>query len=487
MTRLSDIAAIEGITHHGADAEVQGVQFDSRRVKPGDLFVALVGAAANGHDYIDKAVANGATALLVSQDVDTELPTLRADDTRAVLGHVAALVYEHPSTDAKIVGVTGTNGKTTCTYILESILKAAGRSPGIMGTVAYRWADISIDAANTTPESAVIQQTLRHMISDGVDSVAMEVSSHGLATHRLEGTLFDVAVFTNLSQDHLDFHDSMDDYKAAKFSLFTDHLERSKTAGKSPVAIINVDGGAGRQLRGLIPDGIQVLTVGQDEADISYEIVDESLDGSRIVASTPWSHEWEVNLPLLGAFNAENAMCMAAAAHVLEIEPEKITAGLQADTLFIPGRMQRVDGPRTVFVDYAHTPDALSRTIATLRPLTNRLVVLFGAGGDRDQDKRPQMGSIVSESADVAVVTTDNPRSEDPRLIIGNILAGMTGSAEIIAEVDRREAIRLALHAAGPTGVVLVAGKGHETYQEVEGQRLHFDDVEEVRNAMEVL
>lgn len=464
------------------------------------MFVALVGAASDGHDYLRAAVDAGASALVVNEDQsgrarELGVPVIAVEETRRELGAFASFFFGRPSDEMSVVGITGTNGKTTVTYLIEAVLTAADLRPGILGTVNYRWPGHSEPAANTTPESLVIQRLLARMRDDGVGAVAMEVSSHGLATHRLEGTFFDVGVFTNLSQDHLDFHGSMRDYREAKAALFQRHLVRSASAGKRPVAVLNVDDAEGSRLSTLQLDGVKKVTYSAAgiEADWSCRQWEQSVAGTKMEIATPHG-ELALDTRLLGEFNVANVLATLAACDAVGVETA-VAADSLRDLRGVPGRLQHLGGKDRpdVFVDYAHTPDALRRALQALRPLTaRRLVVVFGCGGDRDRDKRRLMGEAARELADFVVLTSDNPRSEPPAAIIDDIRPSMAGAAVddlTVARgwtdiVDRREAILRAICDASPGDVVLIAGKGHETYQEIEGVRRAFDDVATVEEGL---
>ncbi len=487
-------AGLEGI-------EVSDLAFDSREVTAGTLFVALKGAVADGHDFIEAAVQSGACAVLVDEDrlpaVDVDRPVLATEDTRRVLGSLAEVFYHHPSRDLSVVGVTGTNGKTTTSWMLESLFCADGRSSGLLGTIGYRWGEHQEPAVNTTPESLVVQRLLSRMRDDGVDSVAMEVSSHGLATHRLCGTHFDAAIFTNLTSEHLDFHGDMDAYRQAKAGLFTELLPASSAAGKQPVAVINIDDPAGEWLEERTADrGVRCTSFGLN-SPAAYRATDvqQGLWGSRFSVVGP-DEAFELEIPLLGLFNVSNALGAAVAARVVGVSIEAIQKGF-SQLEWVPGRMQRVEsetGP-TVFVDYAHTPDAIETALSTVRPLAEgRVIIVFGCGGDRDRHKRSEMGRAAADGADVVVVTSDNPRTEDPREIISQTLGeldaeqlrddSLAQSESVWTEVDRGRAIAETIAQADEQDVVLIAGKGHEAYQEINGERLPFDDVEQAKAAL---
>lgn len=440
---------------------VRAVEFDSRRVERGSLFCCLPGAHYDGHLFAADAVARGATGLLGERvlDLDVTQVCVAPGSVRPAMALVSASFFGHPSRAMTMVGVTGTNGKTTVTRLLASILEGAGRATGVIGT---------LNGVRTTPESPELQRRLAELRDSGHRAVAMEVSSHGLDQHRVDGIRFDVAVFTNLSRDHLDMHHTMEEYFATKATLF--ESERAK------VAVIGVDDPWGRRLAESA--SAEVVAVRRsDAADVSLEV------GSS-------SFRWRgtlITLPLTGMFNVENALLAATAASTLGLDPDQIAAGL-ASAPPVPGRMEVVASgpPFAVLVDYAHTPAGLEAALTSARHLAGaaRVICVFGAGGDRDHGKRAEMGEVVSRRADVAVVTSDNPRSEDPGAIISQIVAGMTGPAERLVEPDRSAAIGAAVERAGPGDVVVIAGKGHETSQELADRVVSFDDRVEARRAL---
>jgi len=466
--RLSEIAArlTGGIQVVGADPLITGVTHDSRAVGPGDLFVAIPGALVDGHDYVERAVASGAAAVAVERSVDCP-SRIVVSDARAALPWLAAAVYGDPSHHLPVVGVTGTNGKTTVTHLLERIIIASGRTPGVVGTIGARIGQIEESVARTTPEASDLQRLLAEMIDAGVDVAAIEVSSHALSLHRVDAIRFRVAAFTNLMQDHLDFHGDMDRYFAAKASLFT--LDRADHA------VVGVDDEAGRKIAA--STAVPATTVSVDgDADITASSLEESFGGSSFTVNTP-TGSFAAHLPIPGRFNVHNALVAAAIALELRIDAEAVISGLASATT-IPGRFERVagdDGP-VVVVDYAHTPDAIEAVVRGARRLsTGRIVVIFGAGGDRDREKRPAMGRAAA-SADLVVLTSDNPRSEDPDVIRASVRSGIEASTDVIEEPDRRRAIRHGLEAAGPGDLVLILGKGHEAGQEIGGMIEPFDD-----------
>lgn len=491
------VSAIEGARLPDESIEIEDVVIDSRRVDPGDLFVAMRGTQADGHDFVDDACRAGAAALLVERDRadaildQTEGPVLTAEQTRRALGPLSAEFFEHPSRSLEIVGITGTNGKTTISHLLASIVEARSDRHGVVGTIRHRWSGGSQKGLNTTPESLELQRLWRQMVEDDVERVALEVSSHALATHRMRGTVVDRGVFTNLTRDHLDFHGDMASYRRAKERLFTEVLPRSAEAGAAPEAIVNVDDPVGRELVEIVEaQSIPVTSYGleAESPDVGGEIVEATLEGTTVRIEPAEGRSWRVELNLLGDYNAHNALAAAAVAETMGIERETIRQGL-ASVEAIEGRLERVpgDGGPHVYVDYAHTPDALERVLETLRPLTpGRLVAVFGCGGDRDRQKRPEMGRVARTAADRLWVTSDNPRSESPEAIIEAILDGLPeGEQTTHVEPDRGRAIERAVDRAEADDVILIAGKGHEQYQEIDGERRDFDDVERARRALD--
>ncbi len=470
---LDEVSALR-LQGSAEGVQVTGCTHDSRAVQPGDLYAALPGSRAHGADFAEQAVANGAVAVLTdgpAADRFADLPVLVADDPRGVLGDVAAWVHGHPARDLLLLGLTGTNGKTTTSFLLEGGLRAAGHRTALIGTVLTRVGDQALPSAHTTPEATDLQALFALMRERGVTAVAMEVSSHALAMGRVDGFVFDVAAFTNLSQDHLDFHASMEDYEAAKASLFTPrHCRR---------AVINCADAAGRRI--LQATEVPVTTYGED-GDWSARATDLRPDGSAFrVVGPDGEHRASVQLP--GAFNVDNAVGAIATLVAVGVPLEQAISGVAA-VAGVPGRMERVDAgqPFLALVDYAHTPDAVSSLLATVRPVTEgRVIVVLGCGGDRDRGKRPLMAQAAAEGADVVVLTSDNPRSEDPHAILAEMAPGAPGAT---VEVDRRAAIAHAVAQARPGDAVVVAGKGHETGQDVGGVVTPFDDREVLREAV---
>jgi UDP-N-acetylmuramoyl-L-alanyl-D-glutamate--2,6-diaminopimelate ligase len=514
MMRLSSLlsalpealSAVEWRRPHASDdPTIRGIRYDSRQISPGDLFVALRGATSDGHDYLDRAVALGAAALLVEEMPDAErtfdLPIVRVPDSRRALAPISARFFGQPASELSLIGVTGTNGKTSTTYLVESILSQAGWRCGLIGTVEIRYAGTHEVAVNTTPESLDLQRTLRAMCTAQVDAALMEVSSHGLELGRVGGCAFRVAAFTNLSQDHLDFHGSMDSYLASKARLFRDHL------APGAIAVINVDDPAGEKMISIARDaGADILRVGRGPdalADLRLTQSEIRLEGTRAVLEDAGGG-FEVEFPLIGDFNLENLLVAAGIARSLGIDFDTIAAGI-ATCPQVPGRMERVTGSGhdepTVLVDYAHTPDAVDKLLRAVRPLCRgRMIAVFGCGGDRDRAKRPLMAEAVARHADLAIATSDNPRTEDAHQILLDVEAGLADLERVEASalfargagskgryasiVDRREAIQLALREADAIDTVVLAGKGHEDYQIIGREKFPFDDRAEARRAL---
>ncbi len=459
------------------DPEVVAITHDSRQVIPGACFACIPGALTDGHDHAPEAVARGAVALLVERPLALAVAQAEVASVRAALGPVAASLFGHPSAAMRVLGVTGTNGKTTTTYLLEAIARRAGERAGVVGTVGARVAGETIPTGHTTPEADDLQALLARMRDAAADTVAMEVSSHALHQHRVDGVQFAAVCFTNLSREHLDYHGSLDAYFEAKASLFT----RART----PTAAVNIDDARGRELvQRAADDALDVWTYAVDDAsaDVGATAVAFGPTGTRAtIVDRRSGADAVVDLPLVGAFNLANALAAGATSRAAGFEFETIVAGL-ADPVVVPGRFERVDAgqPFAVLVDYAHTPDALGRVLAAARPLAGaggRVLCVFGCGGDRDPGKRPLMGAAVAAGADVAVLTSDNPRSEDPLATADAELAGRAGGAARRVEVHRRAAIAGALADARPGDVVVVAGKGHETGQTfADGRTEPFDD-----------
>jgi UDP-N-acetylmuramoyl-L-alanyl-D-glutamate--2,6-diaminopimelate ligase len=472
-----------------ADVAVSGVTHDSRSVRAGDLYAALPGSRVHGARFAASAAAAGAVAALTDpagrdETVGAGLPTLVADDPRGVLGTLAAQVYGDPATGLTTIGVTGTNGKTTTVHLLESGLRAAGHVTGLIGTIETRYAGRTLGSVRTTPEAPDLQALLAVMREADVSAVAMEVSSHALALGRVDGITYDVAVFTNLSEDHLDFHPDLEDYFATKASLFTPSRSRR--------GVVDVDDAYGARLAR--DAGVPITTVspsGQSDADWRVTQCSTGTTGSSFVLNGPESARLECSTALVGTVNVANAALAVVALVVAGADPAAAASGVAA-CKGVPGRMERVVGPPEHdwlgLVDYAHSPDALERLLITARRFVaagSRLHVVVGAGGDRDPYKRPGMGEIVARLADRTVLTSDNPRSEDPLAILAALRAGAdrVPGARVDVVPDRRAAVERAVRAVRTGDVVVVAGKGHEPGQEVAGVVHPFDDRAVLREA----
>jgi UDP-N-acetylmuramoyl-L-alanyl-D-glutamate--2,6-diaminopimelate ligase len=456
-------------------APVVEVAFDSRQVAPGALFFCVRGAAADGHDFAEEAVRAGAVALVVERWLDLDVPQILVLSARQAMGPMSAVVLGEPARSLTIVGVTGTNGKTTVVHLLDAVFRAAGHRTGAIGTVGAHVAGEPVPIARTTPEAPDLHRLLGRMREAGVTTVAMEVSSHALDQGRVGGLTFDAAVFTNLSQDHLDHHGSMESYFEAKASLFTE--ERTKQA------VLNLDDAWGRRL---LDVPVPVTTFGLDPAaDVRAEDVKTRTDGLAFRVDGR-----DVTSPLRGGFNVSNCLAAIASSRLVGVDPEDAIRGL-ANAGQVSGRMEPVDAGQRflVVVDYAHTPDSIRTVLAAARQLaTGRVIVVFGCGGDRDRAKRFPMGAAATEGADLTIITTDNPRSEDPLDIIAEVERGTAqGGGRYVVEPHRRAAIRLALSQAHPGDVVVIAGKGHETEQELADRSIPFDDRIVVREELEGL
>ncbi len=456
-----------------------GVQCDSRRVRPGDVFAAVKGAKEDGANYAEAAFAKGAVAVLSETPLhDNIKPVVLVKDVRRALAVLAAAVNGWPSREMKVYGITGTNGKTTTAGLLCEMLRAGGSNPGLLTTVQVEYGDRVIPSARTTPDACELQALLAAMRGSGCDSAVMEVSSHALDQQRVAAVRFAGAVFTNLSQDHLDYHGTMDAYFDAKKLMFTRLAQESP--GAPAVCCIEEGQGYGRRMAEMVAGlPLKLVTCGlTTDAGIRAEDVALTTGGGRFVMVLPDGQRLPLNVHLAGRYNVANMLCAAALAFEAGVPLEAVVKVLESA---VPrwGRLERVPAktPATVFVDYAHTDDALANVLGTLREMTpGRLVVVFGCGGDRDRSKRPKMGAACAKLADCLIITSDNPRREDPLDIIRDIMAGVPEGAEYSIEPDRRAAIRQALRMAGAGDVVLVAGKGHEPFQELADRTVPFDD-----------
>ncbi|MGO9535132.1 MAG: UDP-N-acetylmuramoyl-L-alanyl-D-glutamate--2,6-diaminopimelate ligase [Syntrophobacteraceae bacterium] len=481
------------------DAQVSGVCYDSRLAEKGSLFVSVPGNRVDGHDFISDAISRGAVAIVAQTGIPAGFPIcfVRVRNPRAALAAISANFYDHPASKLDLIGITGTNGKTTTSLLIESILRRNGSSPGVLGTLSYRWAGKQIPAALTTPESLDLQRLFYSMLQDGVSHVVLEVSSHALVLGRIAGCVFRTGIFTNLSQDHLDFHSTMEEYFAAKKLLFSSYLDPHLST-----AVVNGDDDYGRRI---IENGARAAKViaysakvppghdlGKGADGVFVEKVRFGPGGITAEVNTPRG-KIKVDSPLMGRLNLYNILAAVSAAVSLDIAPGVIEEGIRTLS-HVDGRLERVAIPDRcgfqVIVDYAHTPDAMEKALGCLREMTeNRLIAVFGCGGDRDRGKRPMMGKVAAELADLVIITSDNPRSEPPDDILNEIEAGVkqTGISAFgssgdpsgrgyIREVDRRKAIEIALTLGRPGDMIFIGGKGHETYQIVGSIRHSFDD-----------
>jgi UDP-N-acetylmuramoyl-L-alanyl-D-glutamate--2,6-diaminopimelate ligase len=465
--------------------EIHSVEHDSRLVQPGALFCCIPGGQADGHAFAGAAVAAGAVACLVERWLDVDVAQVRVASVRAAIGPVCAQFFLNPSENLRVLGVTGTNGKTTTTYLLAAIATAAGQRAGIVGTTGVRVGDAELPVAHTTPEATELQGLLARLRDDGVETVAMEVSSHALDQHRVDGTRFAAVAFTNLSRDHLDYHGSFEAYLDAKARLF-DGSFGSRAA-------IGVDGEAGTVIATRArAAGVDVVTYALDtDADVRADALALGPHGSRFtIVDRRDGTERTLQTQLVGRFNVANALAAYATATQAGLTADDAIAGL-ATPVVVPGRMEPIalGQPFTVLVDYAHTPDALASVLAAARGLVapdGRLLVVYGCGGDRDRGKRPEMGAVAAVGADRAFLTSDNPRSEDPEAIAHDVLAGIPEElSRPVVELDRRAAIEAAFDEAHPGDVVVIAGKGHESGQTANGKTIPFDDRVVAREALE--
>jgi UDP-N-acetylmuramoyl-L-alanyl-D-glutamate--2,6-diaminopimelate ligase len=467
------------------DRTVESIAYDSRRVQRNGLFVALRGEKADGHEFIDSAIEKGASVIVTEREEQHPRVTcLVVENTRAALAELSANFYGHPAWKLKLAAVTGTNGKTTTTFLIKHICEKAGLRCGLVGTVRYEIGERILPAIRTTPESLDLQELLAQIVNAGCRAAAMEVSSHALAQDRTRGLEWNVAVFTNLTQDHLDFHGTMENYFDSKAKLFARLGSQEKK--RKPVAIVNIDDRYGEQLLKKIDQRVAVVTYGRSvRADFRASNYRVEFSGTSYQLDAH-GKSYLVRLPLIGGFNVANSVAALAAANALGISLRDAVLSLGKSPQ-VPGRLELVPAKRQfqVFVDYAHTPDALQNVLKTLRELEpHRLIVVFGCGGNRDREKRPLMGEIVDRHADYAIVTSDNPRKEDPDAIIVEIEKGFR-SSRYEKMVDRTQAIDSAITLAQPRDFVLIAGKGHENYQEFADHTVPFDDIQVARRAIE--
>jgi UDP-N-acetylmuramoyl-L-alanyl-D-glutamate--2,6-diaminopimelate ligase len=501
MTLRELLEKLPGTEIHGNDeVSIGSLTCDSRAVRPGTLFFALRGLKVDGHCYIEKAVTAGATAIILEDPTfaPAGIQWALVKDSRAAMGHIAATFNGDPTAIKPLVGITGTNGKTTTTYLIEAILAAAGKPAAVLGTISYRFGATTIEASHTTPESTELQGAFRQLADAGAEAFVMEVSSHALEQKRVDGCHFDVGIFSNLTRDHLDYHGDMESYLSAKSRFFSELLQADEVKPTRRAAI-NMDDPYGPQVAAAA--SCPVITYGRSgEWDVRPEEVHLSVRGISGVLHTP-KGEFPFASHLLGRFNLSNILAAVSAGIALDLPLQAIRQGIENHTT-VPGRMERVENNCgvTCLVDYAHTGDALENVLATLKEIaTGRIITMFGCGGDRDNGKRPIMGKIAVSMSDLAIVTSDNPRTEDPLAILEQIKIGITpfGMHEYLTDelaqsfsdkgfvvvANRHDAIQLAIRLANPGDIVLLAGKGHEDYQIIGTTKHHFDDREEAAAA----
>lgn len=487
------LAKVPGISyrseHPALDAEVKGVSTNSHACQAGDLFIGMPGTRVDGGEFWRSAIAEGAIAAIVSPQAAAKYPptpddcVIQAEDLTRACAAIATAFYNSPAQQMKMVGVTGTNGKTTTTHLIEFLLRESQKSTALLGTLYVRWQGYEQTAVHTTPFAVELQEQLHEAVKAGSEYAVMEVSSHALAQGRTSGCSFEVAVFTNLTQDHLDFHETMENYFAAKALLFSPDYLKGR-------AIVNLDDPYGQQLvRSLPSERVWSYSVSDASADLWTSDLTYEPNGVSGVLHTP-AGEAEFRSPLVGQYNISNLLAAVGAGLHLGLELAQMVEFLPA-FCGVPGRMERVqvspDQDISVIVDYAHTPDSLENLLKAARPfIQGKAICVFGCGGDRDRTKRPLMGKIAADLSDVAVVTSDNPRTEDPERILEDILAGIPESVQPKVICDRATAIRTAIGEAKPGDGVLIAGKGHEDYQILGTEKIHFDDREQAREALQV-
>jgi len=474
-----DYEIIQGKT----DIEINKINYDSRKVKEFDIFVCIKGYATDGHKYIDKAIENGAKIVVIQDDVEikeNKITIIKCSDTRKVLALMASNYYENPSSKMKVIGITGTNGKTTTAFMIKDILEANNNKVGLIGTIANYIGNEKIHTERTTPESLELQELFSEMVNKGVEYCVMEVSSHSLELDRVYGVKFEVGIFTNLTRDHLDFHKTFENYYKAKFKLFE----------RCGIRIINIDDNYGKQVSNDLNDlkakNVYSFSV-KEHSD--FKAFDEEM-GSRDIKfklNLQKNEQFILNIP--GEYNIYNALGAIITCYKLGIPKVAIKNGIEK--VVVPGRCERVANeynlPYEIIIDYAHTPDGLDNILKTAKAFTSgKLISLFGCGGDRDKVKRPQMGKISTDIADVTIITSDNPRSEKPMDIIKDIQVGLNEDKYIVIE-NRKEAIKKAINIANKGDVIVIAGKGHETYQILKNETIHFDEREVVKEILDVM
>lgn len=462
--------------------EITGVEMDSRNVKPGFLFICIDGYTVDGHQYVKQAVENGAVAILAQKPVETNVPVAYVKDTLRSMAVVGNMFYQNPTQKLNLVGITGTNGKTTTSFIIEEIVKHNHQKTGVIGTIGMKIGDEVFETKNTTPDSLTLQSMFAKMVEANVDTAVMEVSSHALHLGRVHGCEYDIAVFTNLSQDHLDYHGSMEEYKKAKGLLFS-QLGNSFSTEKGKFAILNGDDEASKEY--MTNTQANILTYGlKNDYDLFADEIELTNSGTRFVLHF-LHQQYKVEMKLIGTFNVYNVLAAIGAGIALDIKVETILEAI-ATIEGVPGRFQAVNAGQdfTVIVDYAHTPDSLENVLNTVKQFAkNDVYTVVGCGGDRDRTKRPLMGKIAADLSTQAIFTSDNPRTEDPILILEDMKLGLEHNNITVIE-DRKKAITFAIENAKKHDIIVIAGKGHETYQIVGTNVTHFDDVEEAKEAI---
>ncbi len=464
---------------------ITDLAYHTAQIKPGSCFVAIRGFKKDGHHYVAEAIRRGATAVIIEKDLSVPkgISKILVEDSRDCLARLSAMLFHEPTKNLRLVGITGTNGKTTTAFLIDSIWQAAGLKTGLLSTVAYRVGTEWCEAGRTTPESYDLQKMFQKMVKQGVSDCVMEVTSHALDLKRVIGSHFDGAIFTNLSQDHLDYHKDMESYFACKAKLFRERLVVSEK--RSLWAVLNWDDPYGRTLAGGLPAKVWRYSL-KEGVEIGLRNLKTHWDGLKMEVATP-KGPVSLSSPLIGQFNAYNILAGLAAAMAMELPLDQIAFGI-ASFKGVPGRLEKISNDKGlhVFVDYAHTPAALENVLHTLRHLNpKRMITVFGCGGDRDRLKRPLMGAAVDRFSDVAILTSDNPRSEEPEAILDEIAAGFRSGKDFERIADRKEAITKALEMAEAGDCILIAGKGHETVQEMQGQKIPFDDRQVAREFLD--
>ncbi len=481
--KLSEICSClkEHKSYNFVEKEVCGITHDSRKVKSGYVFVAIKGLKLDGHDFIVSAIEKGVIALVVEKKIEvvSQIPQIIVTNTRQALAFISNLFYGKPSSKITVIGITGTNGKTTTSYLIKSIIEASGSKSGLIGTIQYQIGNRVIPAQETTPESVEIQSYLSEMLKSCMKYAVIEASSHALSQHRLDGIHFSSAVFTNLSAEHLDYHENIKNYRAEKLKLI-------KGLDKEAFAILNADHNASKHFADYTEAKVFWYGIRRKHADVTAEIIDISADATKFLLNSPWGKEI-INLKLIGKHNVYNALAAATNGLALGFKIETVKKGIESLSV-VPGRLERIDYGQDfhVYIDFAHTHQALQVILSTIRQITaGRIILVFGCGGNRDKNKRPKMGHIAGKYSDLSWITSDNPRSEDPRDIIYEIQKGMSKDACFRVQVDRRIAIEDALLEAKRGDIVIIAGKGHEQYQITKDTIIPFDDREVVRQVLQ--